>query len=71
MKMETSGWGVLVGDGLVTPGREKSLARVQIHIEKVYSMRQRLLRLMSLSHLYNMLYFMTFLFIPGALLGEF
>ena len=71
VRMETTSWGLLAGNGLVAHGKAKTIAQVQIHIERVLSIRQRLVRLLSLSHLYNMLYFVTFLLVPGALLGEF
>ena len=71
MMMAKASWGLLEGNRPISDGKEKAVARVQIHIEKVHSIRHRLLHVVNLSVIYRTLYFMTFMLVPGALLGRF
>ena len=71
MIVKTGNWGVLAGKKPISDGKEKTVARVQIHIEKVHSIRHRLIHVVNLSVIFRMLYFLTFMLIPGALLGRF
>ena len=71
MMMTNASWGVLAGSKPNSHRKEKTVARVQIHIEKVHSIRHRLLHVVNLSVIYRMLYYMTFMLVPGALLGRF
>ena len=71
MMMAKASWGILEGNRPISEGKEKAVARVQIHIEKVHSIRHRLLHVVNLSVIYRTLCFMTFMLVPGALLGRF